>query len=570
MFIRSMKGKPIFLIVISLLTFYSCGSFSQTTSEKQTPWAGDASNDDSTAPPPRPINIYCVGCSERNNSYTGIYEITWDTEDKTATYYQWRENSGSWKNTIYRGVVFPEGEYSNISERSQNAKRGNFYYDVRACNKHGCSSTIRSPIIKSSRFIRIDRFAATNGESRDEYQFVIMSDPVQFPEDFEYEVSVIDANGVAVSGSNYRQVNQYRFSVDAIGNYIITYEWSSGSRAHINITNPLRSSLNPTLSLSNASSVDLDGSFSVTASSSYLNDKSALGGSLQLIELTGPDGQILTTPKTIDLAVNPPFESSAKYSYSSMSSGEYLFKVRTCVEWYGGATDCTESSETWAQLVDRSHTEFAFPDIGINWTDYEIYVGDVRRGRYDEDFREDLIFVAKDKFVMLHGEIVTPIFIPQKSFVYFQYVENTNEISGEYSNFPYEFDVSELNLSLFRKFEAGVDYVLYDINGDKDLDLLIRPILWNTSGMVFYGGETGSDTREQISVDGAGYDDYVLLANRDYTIIFEDADLDGVEDLVFYDFDTSTIGGVYSFGSGFNSMVDMRFGEHDNACGYYE
>ncbi|MFL0799076.1 MAG: FG-GAP-like repeat-containing protein [Agarilytica sp.] len=157
---------------------------------------------------------------------------------------------------------------------------------------------------------------------------------------------------------------------------------------------------------------------------------------------------------------------------------------------------------------------------------YDVYYGDV-----DEDSDGDIYFHPKDRIVLLHGDIITPIVLPKALGFYIS--------SAEYPNFS---EIQLVELTADQISEKGLfltsehtDYFYGDFDGDGISDVLVRgasetsPALQLAGSQIITQAPNISHIYESSSVPSGHH-----ISNRSLVLTVTDANGDGVDDLVAY------------------------------------
>ncbi|WP_028875727.1 FG-GAP-like repeat-containing protein [Teredinibacter turnerae] len=178
---------------------------------------------------------------------------------------------------------------------------------------------------------------------------------------------------------------------------------------------------------------------------------------------------------------------------------------------------------------------------------YDIYYGDANSDGYS-----DIYFHPKDRYVLLHGEVVIPILLPSKSGFLLSSVDYPN-----YTNIL-EFTLTKdeiMSRQLVLAYE-GVDYFYGNFDGNEGRDILVRGANSISPSILISGnnqaGELPTIANAFVSDDfPAGYD----LSDRSNPLKVVDANGDGIDDLM------SATGNFSEFGYiGGNGNLDFQTG----------
>ncbi len=176
----------------------------------------------------------------------------------------------------------------------------------------------------------------------------------------------------------------------------------------------------------------------------------------------------------------------------------------------------TMAFSTVAQAVDYTGS--------FNSSYYDIYYG-----KANGDIYNDFYFHPKERLIILHGDIATPITLPKaEGFI----VSAADYPSA--TTMPYTLTEAEIVASGLTLATESSDYFYGDFNGDGTGDVIVRGTS-NNSIAVQVAGSTGTAfpsvaTTFDTSDAPAGYN----LSNRSNTFTVSDANHDGVDDLVIY------------------------------------
>jgi YD repeat-containing protein len=134
----------------------------------------------------------------------------------------------------------------------------------------------------------------------------------------------------------------------------------------------------------------------------------------------------------------------------------------------------------------------------LDSTHYDIYYGDI-----DSDGDQDIYFNGKELFVLLHGDIATPIIVPaEQSFALYQE-------SGTYGA-PQATTLSKSVIDTLTPATENSDFYIADFNGDGNDDVLLRGKS-NTDPAVIVKGQSGSTLATLLVV----YDNANALVHHD-------------------------------------------------------
>jgi RHS repeat-associated protein len=177
---------------------------------------------------------------------------------------------------------------------------------------------------------------------------------------------------------------------------------------------------------------------------------------------------------------------------------------------------------------------------GIQKNGYTIYQGDI-----NDDGREDLYFEYNRPLVLLHGDIVTPLVMPQlPSFVLY-----LNKDKESYDD-PLETTLTDLEVANLQKLEKNLS-LFGDFNGDGATDLLLlasMPLIIHAQGNGLPALIQTLSTDN--SDDTIAYAAAILASVGVDSIVIQDKNEDGREDITAGDFvfhaDESGAFGEYS------------------------
>ncbi|TQV70787.1 hypothetical protein FKG94_20905 [Exilibacterium tricleocarpae] len=150
---------------------------------------------------------------------------------------------------------------------------------------------------------------------------------------------------------------------------------------------------------------------------------------------------------------------------------------------------------------------------------YDVYYGDI-----DDNGQQDIYFHGKDRFVLLHGDIVTPIKINEPSFVVYQN-------SAGYSA-PQALTLSDAQLAPLTLAVNDDDYFLADFDDDTHLDALVRGATGSDPALILTG--TAGRALPVILVEYTGADalEHHSLSDRSLTLAVADSNNDGRLDII--------------------------------------
>ncbi|WP_444888875.1 FG-GAP-like repeat-containing protein [Microbulbifer sp. JMSA008] len=177
---------------------------------------------------------------------------------------------------------------------------------------------------------------------------------------------------------------------------------------------------------------------------------------------------------------------------------------------------------------------------GIQKNGYTIYQGDI-----DDDGREDLYFEYNRPLVLLHGDIVTPLVMPQLP----NFVLYLNKDKESYED-PVETTLTDLEVANLQKLEKNLS-LFGDFNGDGATDLL----LLSSMPLIIHAQGNGLPALIQTlstdnSDDTIAYAAAILASVGADSIVIQDKNEDGREDITAGDFvfhaDESGAFGEYS------------------------
>ncbi|WP_444938962.1 FG-GAP-like repeat-containing protein [Microbulbifer sp. JMSA002] len=177
---------------------------------------------------------------------------------------------------------------------------------------------------------------------------------------------------------------------------------------------------------------------------------------------------------------------------------------------------------------------------GIQKNGYTIYQGDI-----DDDGREDLYFEYNRPLVLLHGDIVTPLVMPQLP----NFVLYLNKDKESYDD-PLETTLTDLEVANLQKLEKNLS-LFGDFNGDGATDLLLlasMPLIIHAQGNGLPALIQTLSTDN--SDDTIAYAAAILASVGVDSIVIQDKNEDGREDITAGDFvfhaDESGAFGEYS------------------------
>ncbi len=131
--------------------------------------------------------------------------------------------------------------------------------------------------------------------------------------------------------------------------------------------------------------------------------------------------------------------------------------------------------------------------VDFDQSQYDVYIGD-RNG----DGRDDILLVAKDSIIPIHGEVLVPLAV--------QLSENYAIESGPGFYYdPVTLSDAEIDLS---GFALATNTVIYDYNNDGQLDLVIGQQGTSLGNIALLGGADSSE--DPILV--ANVDEYDVLS----------------------------------------------------------
>lgn len=147
----------------------------------------------------------------------------------------------------------------------------------------------------------------------------------------------------------------------------------------------------------------------------------------------------------------------------------------------GGRAPCWILGALWILLVGLSPIT-AWAVTGFDIDQYEIYYGDFN-GDGDDG---DVYFHGREKIILLHGSIITPIEIKGASgFAYYQ--------NGDGS--PEALDVPKSDLQHYSKVVDHHGYTLSDLDDDGHLDIAVRLSSVDDEQVFLYSSVTGNFQR---------------------------------------------------------------------------
>ncbi|WP_444904605.1 FG-GAP-like repeat-containing protein [Microbulbifer sp. CnH-101-E] len=177
---------------------------------------------------------------------------------------------------------------------------------------------------------------------------------------------------------------------------------------------------------------------------------------------------------------------------------------------------------------------------GIQKNGYTIYQGDI-----NDDGREDLYFEYNRPLVLLHGDIVTPLVMPQLP----NFVLYLNKDKESYED-PVETTLTDLEVANLQKLEKNLS-LFGDFNGDGATDLLLlasMPLIIHAQGNGLPALIQTLSTDN--SDDTIAYAAAILASVGVDSIVIQDKNEDGREDITAGDFvfhaDESGAFGEYS------------------------
>lgn len=197
--------------------------------------------------------------------------------------------------------------------------------------------------------------------------------------------------------------------------------------------------------------------------------------------------------------------------------------------------------------------------VEFDSTQYDIYYGDV-----DQDNLDDFYFHPKERLVLLHGDIVTPIVLPKAAGFTVTSVEFPNLSQVQLLELT-ESDIATKNLVLATE---GSDYFYGDFNGDGVNDVITRGVT-NDSPAYEISGSALSGTPNIARVyDSSDAPEGYNLSNRNIVLSVVDANGDGIDDLVSYSGSVATHG-YLSNGTPliFSSGIDFKLATTTQAIG---
>ncbi len=132
--------------------------------------------------------------------------------------------------------------------------------------------------------------------------------------------------------------------------------------------------------------------------------------------------------------------------------------------------------------------------IPFDVTKYEVYYCDVDQS----GVLEDIYLRGKDNWVLLHGEIITPIKIMGPAgFVFY------GDALGRYEG-PVQIDLDSQQLQNCDNGMMGTDYLGGDLDSDGDVDMLVRGKLLNSGSLVISGKSVSGDPNVLFTINSAG------------------------------------------------------------------
>ncbi len=185
-------------------------------------------------------------------------------------------------------------------------------------------------------------------------------------------------------------------------------------------------------------------------------------------------------------------KSSYSFNINTQSEDQGYKKIKVVATGTNGET----TTKSIVIQLGNVSSEYGglLSNIPIDFSKYEIYYGDV-----DEDGLEgDIYFHGKEVFVLLHGDVAVPLFIPgPRGFVY------SNDGLGSYSE-PWQLDLSRSELEGLTPATEGVDYFFGDINSDTISDILLRGASENHSALLLSGTEGDGFAQALLTVSPEG------------------------------------------------------------------
>lgn len=163
----------------------------------------------------------------------------------------------------------------------------------------------------------------------------------------------------------------------------------------------------------------------------------------------------------------------------------------------------------------------------LDFSRYDIYYGDVTG--FGDD--KDIYFHAKDEFVILHGDIATPILLPHKpSFVFYHSGGSHND--QQYSE-AFTYRASDAQLATFQKADVNNQLAFGDVNGDGVDDVFIKGRSESEPALIVSSASVGNLPSEQIIYDRKNGDEDFRVSALSSKVVLRDINGDGLADLVY-------------------------------------
>ncbi|WP_444889778.1 HYD1 signature containing ADP-ribosyltransferase family protein [Microbulbifer sp. DLAB2-AA] len=206
--------------------------------------------------------------------------------------------------------------------------------------------------------------------------------------------------------------------------------------------------------------------------------------------------------------------------------GRVEYQVKACrFSPYGtGKYACSGGQVTDEVVVSEgSGSGSHFVDFPIDRYGYAVFSGD-----FNNDGLQDYHFYSRERLLILHGDIATPITLsPNPAFSIYHW---DNGIFSPFHLLRHE-SVSNIALSDAAQLKEGVDYFVGDFDGDGKVDFLFRGQMAGERPFIVYGVNQFSYPAE---VDSFPVDAELtkLINDRSNTIYIDRIDNNGSDDLV--------------------------------------
>lgn len=212
--------------------------------------------------------------------------------------------------------------------------------------------------------------------------------------------------------------------------------------------------------------------------------------------------------------------SPHSHTFPLLYSGDVKYRVRACKNSaYSTKFGCSSGKES-ATIEVSSGVEFDVDSHG-----YAVFSGD-----FNSDGYTDYYFYSRERVLILHGEIATPIMLPPNSTFSIYGSEIASWSPWAHSS-PKAESLPDYVVQGLTRLKEGVDYFIGDFDGDGKIDFLFRG--QSSQEVPFIVQGVNQFTLPKATKDfQAGSELAALINNRSKSFYIADKNGDGVHDIV--------------------------------------